>query len=96
MLSDCGFDVAEAVTPYPLGDVKIKDLRKEAGKDLIIWGGLPGVMFSPLYSEQQFKSHLEELLETFPSGSGFILGVADQVPPDGLISRIKYVREIIG
>ncbi|MCK5759211.1 MAG: hypothetical protein KAH14_08960 [Clostridiales bacterium] len=96
MLSDCGFDVAEAVTPYPLGDIKIRDLRKEAGENLIIWGGLPGVMFSPLYSEQQFKSHLEELLETFPLGSGFVLGVADQVPPDGLISRIKYVREIIG
>ncbi len=95
MLSECGFDVAEAVTPFPLGDVKIKDLRKEAGKDLIIWGGLPGVLFSPLYTEEQFNSHLNELLEVFPPGSDFILGVADQVPPDGLISRIKHVRELI-
>lgn len=96
MLSGCGFDIAEAVTPFPIGDIKIKDLRKEAGDKLIIWGGLPGVLFSPLYSEEQFRSHLEELLETFPPGAGFILGVADQVPPDGLISRIKLVREIIG
>lgn len=96
MLSECGFDAAEAVTPYPVGDVKIKDLRKEAGDKLIIWGGLPGALFSPLYSNDQFTSHLTELLEAFPLGSGFVLGVADQVPPDGLISRIKLVREIIG
>lgn len=96
MLTDCGFDAAEAVTPFPIGDVKIKDLRKEAGEKLVIWGGLPGALFSPLYSDEQFKSHLFELLDVFPPGSGFVLGVADQVPPDGLISRIKLVREIIG
>lgn len=95
MLSECGFDVAEAITPYPVGDITIEDLRKEAGKDLIIWGGLPGAMFSPHYSESQFISHLEELLKTFPPGSGFVLGVADQVPPDGLINRIKLVREMV-
>lgn len=96
MLSECGFDAAEAVTPYPIGDVPVKNLRQEAGESLIIWGGLPGAMFSPLYTERQFVSHLEEVLATFPCGSGFILGVADQVPPDGLISRIKMVKEMIG
>jgi len=96
MLFKCGFDVAEAVTPFPIGDIHIKDLRKEAGEDLIIWGGLPGVLFSPLYPEGQFRAHLNELLEVFSPGSNFILGVADQVPPDGLLSRIKYVREVLG
>lgn len=95
MLSECGFDCAEAVTPYPIGDVSIKDLRKEAGDNLILWGGLPGALFSPLYTEKQFKLHLDELLEIFPPGSGYILGVADQVPPDGLLSRVRMVREAI-
>ena len=96
MLTDCGFDAAEAVTPYPIGDVKIKDLRKEAGDSLIIWGGIPGALFSPLYSEKQFVTHVETVLSIFKPGSGFILGVADQVPPDGLISRVKLVRKMIG
>ena len=96
MLSDCGFDVAEAVTPFPIGDVKIDDLRNVAGKDLTIWGGIPGVLFSPFYTEEQFKTHLKKLIEVFPPRSNFILGVADQVPPDGLLSRIKYVRELLG
>ena len=95
MLSECGFDAAEAVTPYPVGDIAIENLRKEAGKDLIIWGGIPGAMFSPHYSDSRFISHLEELMQAFPPGSGFVLGVADQVPPDGLVHRIKIVREMV-
>jgi hypothetical protein len=96
MLSGCGFDVAEAVTPFPAGDVKVEDLRKEAGDALIIWGGLPGVLFSPLYTDGQFDNHLKNVLGVFQKNPGFILGVADQVPPDGLIRRIKLVREMIG
>jgi len=94
MLSDCGFDAAEAVTPMPIGDIPIENLRNEADGDIVIWGGLPGALFSPLYTDEQFHTHLIHVLEVFQSGSGYILGVADQVPPDGLISRVKMVREM--
>ena len=96
MLSDCGFDAAEAVTPYPAGDIRVEDLRAEAGDGIVIWGGLPGVLFSPLYPEDVFIDHVHELMSVFPPGSGFILGVADQVPPDGLLSRVRMVRDIVG
>ncbi len=95
LLASSGFDAAEAVTPYPVGDVTIQDLRKVAGEDIIIWGGIPGALFSPLYSEEVFENHLKELLSTFPVGTKFVLGVADQVPPDGLTSRIIKVRQMV-
>lgn len=95
LLEQCGFDVAEAVTPFPVGDIRVEDLRKIAGDRIIIWGGIPGALFSPLYSENEFESHLRKVLEEFPVGSRFVLGVADQVPPDGLISRVRKVREFI-
>ena len=96
MLSSCGFDAAEAVTPFPSGDIHVEDLRKEAGDAIIIWGGLPGVLFSPLYTEEQFASHLEKVLGIFMPGKGYVLGVADQVPPDAMINRVRLVREMIG
>lgn len=95
LLQTAGFDIAEAVTPAPVGDIPIGELRSWAGEDIIIWGGLPGALFSPVYSEEIFDRVLEELLETFPRGSKFVLGVADQVPPDGLIHRVKKVRDAI-
>ncbi|HHW48837.1 MAG TPA: hypothetical protein GXX14_09505 [Clostridiaceae bacterium] len=96
LLEKTGFDIAEAVTPAPVGDIELEKLREEAGEKIIIWGGLPGALFSPHYSEQMFESFLERIFKVFPPGSGFVLGVADQVPPDGLISRVKKVREMIG
>lgn len=95
LLERCGFDVAEAVTPYPIGDIKVEDLRKVAGDDIILWGGLPGPMFTLKYSEKDFEEHVRKVLKSFPLGSRFILGVADQVPPDGLISRVKKVRNMV-
>ncbi|HHT64563.1 MAG TPA: hypothetical protein GX017_00580 [Clostridiales bacterium] len=94
-LKSTGLDAAEAVTPAPAGDVEIEDLRELAGDDMIIWGGLPGALFSPLYSDSYFEDFVKRVLDAFPAGSRFVLGVADQVPPDGEFSRICRVREIL-
>lgn len=96
LLEKTGFDAAEAVTPWPMGDIAVDSLRKVAGEKIVIWGGLPGALFSPLFSDREFEEHLQHTLEAFSRGSKFVLGVADQVPPDGLISRVKRVREVIG
>ena len=95
LLREAGFDIAEAVTPAPVGDVPIEALRDVAGDDIVLWGGLPGALFSPVYSEDLFDAHLEKIMETFPLGSRFVLGVADQVPPDALMHRVTKVRDVV-
>lgn len=96
LLGRCGFDFVEAVTPAPAGDVPLEDLRREVGCDIVIWGGLPGAMFSPCYSDEQFEAHLAEAVRLFREDGRCVLGVADQVPPDGLVARVKRVREVVG
>lgn len=95
LLEKCGFDVAEAVTPAPLGDIEVKELRAIAGDKIVIWGGIPGALFSEAYSKEVFVDHVIKVLKTFKEDKRFVLGVADQVPPDGNISRIKKVRELV-
>ena len=92
LLAGCGFDGAEALTPAPVGDLDMAAIRQEAG-DLVIWGGLPGALFSASYSDEAFEQHLERLFRTFDQDRKFVLGVADQVPPDGKWERILLVRE---
>ena len=96
LLGKCGFDAVEAVTPAPCGDIPLNRLRAEAGPGIVLWGGLPGALFSPCYTEEQFEAHLQEAIDVFRADGRCVLGVADQVPPDGLISRVKRVREAIG
>jgi uroporphyrinogen-III decarboxylase len=93
LLSSCGFDIAEAVTPAPFGDIAVEDLRKVAGPDIIIWGGLPGGIFSRNYSDEYFEQYVLNVLRN--ADGRFVLGVADQVPPDAEPRRIGRVRELV-
>lgn len=94
-LTECGFDAAEAVTPAPVGDIEIEDLRKVAG-DIVIIGGLPGALFTDQYSDSFFDAHLQRLLKAFENDYKFMIGVADQIPPDVVPGRIERVRKAIG
>jgi hypothetical protein len=93
LLSACGFDIAEAVTPAPFGDLRVEELRKAAGPDIVIWGGLPGGIFSPAYSDRYFEEYVVNVLRH--ADHRFVLGVADQVPPDAVPERIGRVRELV-
>jgi len=94
LLLDAGLDAVESVTPAPVGDMTVEEIRTATARKAVVWGGLPGALFSPLYSEDFFVAHIRHVLDVFPPGSGFILASADQVPPDATLSRIRLVREI--
>ncbi len=90
-----GFDAVEALTPRPAGDVEVAAMRALAGSDrTILWGGVPGVMFAPPYTWDDMRRHVERVLELW-KGQPFVLGVADQVPPDGDIEFVKRIAEMV-
>lgn len=90
-----GFDAVEALTPQPGGDLDVEEIRDLAGSEtVILWGGVPGVLFAPPYTWQQMEQHVERLIECW-QGRPFIVGVADQVPPDGDIQFCRRIGEMI-
>jgi hypothetical protein len=95
LLEETGVDAAESLTPYPIGDVRIEDLRRIAGSRLILWGGVPAVFFSPQYPEKELINMVEKVIECYKDDGKFVIGTADQPPPDSNIERIKLVSKII-
>lgn len=95
LLSGAGIDCAQSLTPAPFGDLKIQDLRRAGGDDIVLWGGLAGVLFSKIYSPQLLRSAVQDVMDTYIDDRRFIIGVSDQVPPDGEIERVKTVSEAI-
>jgi hypothetical protein len=90
-----GFDAIEALTPKPGGDLDMEEIRRLAGTSgAILWGGVPGVMFSPPFVWEQVEAHVGQLIDCWQAGA-FIMGVADQVPPDGNIKYCKKISERI-
>ena len=80
-VSATGFDVVEAVTPQPVGDMSMDAVRSVAQPETIPRGGLPGIYFTPLVSDSEFERHTLQVIELMVQDRHMVLGVADQVPP---------------
>jgi hypothetical protein len=94
-LAAAGFDAIEALTPAPVGDVDVTEMRAVAANDrVILWGGVPGAMFAPPYTWDDMEQHVRALLDRW-RGTPFVLGVADQVPPDGDIQFCTRIAELL-
>ncbi len=90
-----GFDAIEALTPKPAGDLGVEDLRPLAGSaEVMLWGGVPGVLFAPPHTWSVVRAHVERTLALW-KGQPFVLGVADQVPPDGDAGFCRKIAEVI-
>jgi hypothetical protein len=70
--------------------------RQEQKSETIFWGGLPGVYFTDKVPEAEFERHVRAVLRVMTSSPRYVLGVADQVPPDGLERRVRRVAELTG
>lgn len=91
-----GVTVMEALTPEPVGDVAIDDFASYAGESgTVLWGGIPGIYFTPHVDDSEFERYVRHVLSVMRSEPRFVLGVADQVPPDGLERRIRRVGELV-
>jgi len=88
-------DCIDSVVPKPVGDVEIADLRKLAGPDVILIGGLPGAMFAPPFTAKDIEKQVKEIIKHHKDTNKFIFGVADQVPPNGGLELVKLVSELI-
>ena len=94
-VASAGFDVIEAATPSPVGDLTFAEMRQISGPHPILWGGVPGVYFTGLVDDVEFDRHVREVLASMTRDRRCVLGVADQVPPGGLRRRIARVAELV-
>ncbi len=94
-LIETGFDAVEALTPTPAGDLDMEEIEEIAGSDpVILWGGVPGIMFAPPYTWREMEAHVYRLLACWGKRP-FVMGVADQVPPDGDIRFCRRIAEML-
>jgi len=93
LIERAGWDMVECFVTAPMVSLALAQARRAWGNRVIVWGGLPSVLLSPNVPEEDFRSYVYDLFEVIAPGDAFILGVADNVMPDSLISRVAWVSE---
>jgi len=95
MFRETHIDIAEAITPAPQTLVTMKEFRRELGDEVTIWGGIPSILFEPMYSDEDFDNYIKNMFQEMAPGYRFIVGMGDNLPFDGDINRVRRVVELI-
>ncbi len=91
-LSELPFDGYEALTAYPQGDVSLEEIKSSIG-DKILLDGIPSILFLPEYSNKYLEEYTNKVLRLF--SPNLILGVSDELSPNGDIRKLKMISEIV-
>jgi len=92
-LREAHVDVVEALTPAPMTSIDVRATRALWGDQVTMWGGIASITLTPTYSEDEFRAYIEDLFDAVTPGDRFILGFGDNVPTDGLWSRIEWLAQ---
>jgi hypothetical protein len=71
--------------------IDVAETRRLWGDQVAMWGGIASVMLTPVFSDEEFEQHFDDLLRAVAPGDRFILGFGDNVPTDALFERVKQV-----
>ena len=91
-LQACPWDGIEAATPEPQGDVTAEEIKEALGP-MVLLDGIPAVYFLSSYPEKVLVECVERLVELFHPR--LVLGISDEIPPDGDIERVKMVGRLV-
>ena len=91
-IRDCPWDGIEAATPEPQGDVTVEQIKEALGT-FVLLDGIPAVYFLPSFPEEVLVDCVKRIVELFHPR--LVLGISDEIPPDGEIERVKMVGELV-
>lgn len=95
-----GCDGIDPIEPIPHGDISLLDVRKDYGKDLVLFGNLEIRDIEQL-SPEEFEPLVEKAIEegTFGEGKGFVLMPSacplGRVLPENTFNNYKKIIEVI-
>ena len=93
-LSDAGFDVIEALTPHPVGDIPFSEIRPLVKPETILWGGIPAGFFREL-NDEDFDAYVKALILAMKADGRSVLAVGDQVVPGSSFERVARVARLV-
>ena len=94
-LAEAGVDAVEGVAGPPQGDLTLDETRKVAGRDLILWGGIPQDALLDTLDQAAFEAAVAEAVEGARDDPAAIIGVADRVPVQADLGRLEALAALI-
>jgi len=92
-LQETGLDGVEALTPVPMGDITLEEIKEAVGDKMVCLDLLPAIHFLPEYSTNEVLEFARKVIDMF--APRLILGVSDEISQVGQIEKIEAVTELV-
>jgi len=95
LIRDSGMHIAESFCPAPMTKVTLAEYYRHWSPKLALFGGIPSTVVLPGTSEADFEAYMDELFHAVAPGGRIVIGIADEVPPQAVFSRLQRIGERI-
>jgi hypothetical protein len=92
-LKDTGMDGVEALTPEPMGDMKLEEIKAAVGDSIVCLDLVPATHFLPHFTTEDCLEIARQVIDMF--APRLILGVSDEISQAGDIERIEAISELV-
>lgn len=95
LIRDSCMHIAESICPAPMTSVSLAEHYGHWSPHLTLMGGIPSTVVLPQTSEADFEAFMDEMFRAVAPGTRMVAGIADQVPPNAVFSRLQRIGERI-
>ena len=95
LLKRSRYDLHECFVTAPIVPITLAEGRDALGDEITIFGGVPSVILEESVTDEQFEDFMQEIFDAVAPGDRFILGIADNVMPTSLMSRVRRIGELV-
>ena len=92
-LKETGLHGVEALTPEPMGDMTLEQIKAAVGDSIVCLDLLPAIHFLSHYSMQECLDFTRRAIEMF--APRLILGISDEISQVGEIEKIEAITELV-
>lgn len=92
----CGLDVIEAIVTEPMAEISLVEALGRLKGQVVLQGGLPAVLVCEEGGTRaEFEKYVREVIQPLRGRRGFVIGMADNVPPNADFARVEAVAGLI-
>lgn len=92
-LKETRLDGAEALTPAPMGDMTLEDIKKAVGDTIVVLDLLPAIDFLSNHPLDELLEFTRRVIDMF--APRLILGISDEISQVGEIEKIEAITELV-
>jgi len=92
-LRETRLDGVEALTPAPMGDITLEQIKDAVGKEIVVLDLLPVIDFLPYRPLKEVLEFARRVIDLF--APKLILGISDEISQVGQIEKVEAISKLV-